>query len=107
MHDLQLPPDIKGKVMKSEKLLKNYRVHERNVHLKFHIPAIIVLQLFGREFVIISKSNLLTNRQTNFHICITVSLNSSRISNKHVLQNKATIPTSIYLFKVTSAFVQR
>ena len=67
----------------------------------------IVLRFYAREFVIVTKSNLQTNRQKNFRICITVSLHSSEILNKHILQNKATLLASIYLFKVTSEFVQR
>ena len=73
----------------------------------FAFQLFIVLRLYAREFVIVTKSNLQTNRQKNFRICITVSLHSSEILNKHILQNKATLPASIYLFKVTSEFVQR
>ena len=73
----------------------------------FAFQLFIVLQLLAREFVIVLKSNLLTNRLTNFRICITVSLHSSEILNKHILQNKTTLPASVYLFKVTSGFVEK
>ena len=64
----------------------------------FALQLFIDLQLLARDFVIVLKSNLLTNRLTNFCICITVSLHSLEILNKHNLQNTATLSASIYLF---------
>ena len=64
----------------------------------FALQLFIDLQLLARDFAIVLKSNLLTNRLTNFCICITVSLHSLEILNKRNLQNTATLSASIYLF---------
>ena len=61
-----------------------------------------VLQLFAHGFAIVLKSNLLTNRLTNFPICITVSFHSSENLKKHILQNKSSLPAAVNLFKVIS-----
>ena len=107
MYDPLLPPDIKRTAMKIENCRKVIPDMTEMYTENFVFQLFLVLQLFAREFVIVLKSNLLTNRQTNFRICITVSLHSSEILNMHILQNKAAFPARVYLFKVISGFVQR